>query len=81
MRYFAHRLKRPFYLHDHRDCWIVQDDSGKYYLVSLAVGRRMEYKPRNWASYEELLEDIGIEVSGIGSLEYIPEELRVDAGL
>ena len=43
----------------------------------------MEYKPYKWANYEDLLKDIGMEVSGIGSLEYCPypEELRVDEGL
>ena len=80
MRYFVHRKKRPFYLRDHRDCWIVQDNRDKYYLYSLAAGR-IPYQPINWRNYEDLLKEIGMEVSGIGSLEYVPEELRVDDGL
>ena len=82
MKYFAHIDGRPFHLDGYKDCWIVQNDTGIYYLVRLAEpAYRISYQPMSWDYYEELLADIGMEVSGIGSFTLYPEELQVDEGL
>ena len=88
MRYFAHRNKRPFYYvvrtddsyTKYSDCWISQDDKGDCELISVKLGT-IQINYDNYRALLDHLDKEGVEVSGIGDLMIIPEELRLDEGL